>query len=251
METTSGVGRDSQELTVGSGEDGVAIERRAGDVWSLSHADCSNPIHEVRDVNIAERPIEAFLDDVAGGGVTPGGGAAAAVTGATGAALVGMVCANTVGREGFEDVAATLAECRDDLAVHRARLLSLADEDAAAVTALMAAYRTEGEGREAAIQAATEEATEVPLAIAEACRDVLELAETATALGNPNAIADGGIGAYLADGVLGAMAYTVRLNLEPIEDEAVADELATRVDAAEREGEAAFAAVRETLAETG
>lgn len=198
----------------------------------------------------ADRPVGEFVADLADGGVTPGGGGGAAVAGAVGTALVEMVCANTVGRADAAGVAEELSAIGDDLEDLRTRLLELADEDAEAVEALMAAYGTEGEGREAAIQGATVDATAVPLEIAETARDALDLATTVTERGNRNAVADGGIGAHLLRAVVGAAVFTVRLNVETIDDEAVAADLAERADAAEAEAEAALAAVEATLAET-
>lgn len=199
-------------------------------------------------MTVADRSVQAFLDDVAAGSVTPGGGVAAAVTGAAGAALLEMVCTNTVAGGADEDAAETLTATRRDLAGRRERLLSLADEDAAAVEALMDAYRTpDDEDGGEAIEAAAERATTVPLEIAEACRDVLDRATTVVESGNPNAVADGVIGAHLVRGVLTAMVYTVDVNLGMIDDAAVADELSERADAAARDGEIAFERAMESL----
>lgn len=199
-------------------------------------------------MSYADQPIAAFLDDLAAGRVTPGGGGGAALGGATGAALGEMVCANTLGGDVEDDVAAELASTRDDLASHRARLLDLVDEDAEAVETMMAAYR---DGDEAAIQDSLEGATAVPLAIAEASRDVLEGVAVATELGNPNAVPDGFIGAHLARGAMAAAVYTVRINLPFVDDEAFVEATAERADAVEAAGEAAFERARAHAAEAG
>lgn len=197
-------------------------------------------------MTIADRSVQAFLGDVAAGGVTPGGGATAAVAGAAGAALLEMVCANTLEREGTEGRAEDLHELRAELADRREQLLSLADEDVAAVEALMEAYGTPADdGRQEAIQAASVQATEIPVEIAEACRDVLNRAPTVVDRGNPNAVADGVIGAYLAHGALEAMMYTVHVNLGAIDDETRARDFEARADAARSAGEAAFERLRD------
>ena len=46
---------------------------------------------------VKDNGIELFLDDLASQKGTPGGGSAAAVIGAMGAALVSMVCSLTIG----------------------------------------------------------------------------------------------------------------------------------------------------------
>ena len=159
-----------------------------------------------------------FLDRVAGPEPTPGGGSAAALAGALGAALVEMVC-------GMPKTKSSLAQEREWLdAAGRAakeagaRLRSLVDEDAAAYDAVVAAYRlpkaseAEKARRGDAVTAAMRRATEVPLQTAESCLRVLETAREAADHGNPNARSDARTGAALAwAGLLGAL-ENVRIN---------------------------------------
>ena len=49
---------------------------------------------------IAATSVEVFLDALASDAPTPGGGAVAALAGASGAALSSMVCNLTIGRTG-------------------------------------------------------------------------------------------------------------------------------------------------------
>jgi formiminotetrahydrofolate cyclodeaminase len=99
-----------------------------------------------------------------------------------------------------------------------AALRSLVDEDAAAYDAVMAAYRLpkgtddEKAARKAAIQAALERATDVPLGTAEACLIVLQAAVAAAADGNPNATSDALTGGVLAWAGLRGALENVRIN---------------------------------------
>lgn len=192
-------------------------------------------------MTFADRPVGAFLDDVASGSATPGGGSVAAVAGAAGAALCEMVCQLTVGKEGYESVGDELATAASSLAATRERLLDLADEDSAAFDEVMAAYRTpEDEGRAEAIQSASKRATDVPLETAEACLDVLEAAVWVTDHGNENAVTDGGTGAHLAEAALQAALYNVAVNLGTIDDEAFVAEVSERADELEAAAAAAL-----------
>jgi glutamate formiminotransferase/formiminotetrahydrofolate cyclodeaminase len=149
---------------------------------------------------------------------TPGGGSAAALAGATGAALVSMVCAMAKTRGGLpadrERLDTALGWAREA----RERLERLVDEDTAAYDAVVAAYRlpkgTEEEkaARRVAVGSAMERATQVPMDTAEACLVVLQAAGEAAAHGNPNAVSDARTGAALAlAGLLGAV-ENVRIN---------------------------------------
>ncbi|WP_424000366.1 cyclodeaminase/cyclohydrolase family protein [Haloarcula salina] len=188
-------------------------------------------------MTFADQSIGEFLDDVASGQVTPSGGAVAAVGGAMGAALCEMVCIHTLGTDMSEREAGELREIGDALTDHRERLLDLADEDAAAVDAVGAAFET---GDDSQIQAAAKRSSEVPLEAAEVCLDVLEQARTVTAKGTPVAVPDAAVGALLALAALQASVSTVRANLDMIDDESVVAELSQRADELEATGEAAL-----------
>jgi formiminotetrahydrofolate cyclodeaminase len=181
--------------------------------------------------------VPEFLDDIASGQVTPSGGAVAAIGGAMGAALCEMVCIHTLGTDVSERESGELRAVGDDLTEHRERLLDLADEDAAAVDAVGAAFET---GDDTRIQAAAKRSTEVPLETAEVCLNVVQHARTVTAKGTPVAVPDAAVGALLAAAALQASVSTVRANLDMIDDESFVAELTQRANEAEAAGEAAL-----------
>ena len=59
---------------------------------------------------IKDKSIQVFLDELASKASTPGGGSAAGVMGAMGAALVSMVGNLTVGKKNYEDVEAEMQQ---------------------------------------------------------------------------------------------------------------------------------------------
>jgi methenyltetrahydrofolate cyclohydrolase len=165
--------------------------------------------------------VGALLDRFASPDPTPGGGSAAALAGATGAALVAMVCAMPKTRTGAdaekERLAAALGWAREA----GQRLRGLVDEDSAAYDAVVAAYRlpkatdAEKAARKDAVAQAMSSAIAVPLRTAEACLVVLRAASLALAHGNPNASSDARTAGGLAwAGLMGA-ALNVRINLGP------------------------------------
>lgn len=164
-------------------------------------------------MTFADRPLGEFLDSVASGRVTPSGGAVAAIGGAMGAALCKMVCIHTVSAD--ETATPELSEVGNTLADRRERLLDLADEDAAAVDAVGAAFDS---GDDARVQAASKRSTEVPLETAEVCLSVVERACTVTIKGTSVAIPDAAVGAQLAAAALQASVSTVQANLDVIDD---------------------------------
>ncbi len=165
-----------------------------------------------------------FLDAVAAKSPTPGGGSVAALAGALAAALAAMVGRLTVGRRKYADVNDEVSEVIVKAETLRRALTARIDEDAAAFDAVMAAYKlpkgTEEEqaARSAAIQEATIQAAEVPLATARDALQAMELALVVTEKGNVNAVTDGATAAWMAMAGLQGASLNVRINATSLED---------------------------------
>jgi formiminotetrahydrofolate cyclodeaminase len=177
----------------------------------------------------ANTSVQFFLDDLAGPGATPGGGSAAAIMGAMGAALVSMVCNLTIGKKGYENVEAEMRAVLAQAEPLRARLLAMVNEDIAAFDSLMAGYKMpkstdqEKAARSAVIQKGLQGATQVPLDCAVACAEVVRLTVRAAEVGNLNVISDVGVGVLAAWGALRSAALNVHINAPQIKDRGFAE----------------------------
>jgi glutamate formiminotransferase len=168
--------------------------------------------------------VDRFVDEVSSNTPAPGGGSAAALAGSLGAALAAMVANLTVGKAGYESAwasSSTLAERAQGI---KASLLAAVDDDTRAFDDVLAAMRLpkatddDKRARSAAIAAAYEKATAVPLATARLCLAALELAEQAAVTGNRNSASDAGVGALLAKAGLDSAILNVRINLPSVRD---------------------------------
>ncbi len=186
-----------------------------------------------------DQSLEGFLDAVASGEATPGGGAAAAVAVALAAGLCAMTASLSAGH--LAD-AIELAERAERL---RQRVAPLAQEDASAYVHVLAAYRApdngDPEGRREHIQTALSGAADVPLAIAETGAEVAEVAARLAREGNPNLKGDAIAAALLAKAGVRAAAVLVEINTAAGE---IADGRSGRVDELARR---AVRAVREAV----
>ncbi|MDP9066288.1 MAG: cyclodeaminase/cyclohydrolase family protein, partial [Pseudomonadota bacterium] len=90
---------------------------------------------------IAEYSVERFLETLASAAPTPGGGSAAAVMGAAGAALISMVCNVSTGKKACAAAEADLAAIAREAEALRARLTAMIAQDVAAFAGLMASYK--------------------------------------------------------------------------------------------------------------
>lgn len=193
-----------------------------------------------------DSPLSAavpFVTALSTGDPTPGGGSAAALVGALGAALVEMVTHLTLGRSKYADVAGDMEALRGRAEAMRAHLNALVEQDAAAYDGFSRAMKLPREtdeqrtARKAALAQAALDAAEVPLRTMRACFEVLELTVPVSAKGNRNAVSDGGCAALLARAALRAAHLNVRVNLPYVKDDLAVERL--RNEAADLERRAA------------
>ena len=81
-------------------------------------------------MNLVEQRVIDFVAATASKEPTPGGGAIAALTGATGAALAEMVANLTFGKKGYEEVQSEMEELQTKAEAIRNRMLELSQADA-------------------------------------------------------------------------------------------------------------------------
>jgi methenyltetrahydrofolate cyclohydrolase len=181
--------------------------------------------------------IATFLDDLASERPTPGGGGAAAVCGAIGAALVSMVANLTIGKKNYESVSQDLEAVNAKAQALRAELTGAIEEDVVAFNAVMSAYGLpratdeEKAKRTAAIQAALKDATLAPLRAVKACFEVIRLSATVAEKGNLNVISDAGVAALAAQAGLRSAALNVFINAKAIKDRDFAEKQIAEVTA--------------------
>lgn len=166
--------------------------------------------------------MKRFLEKLSSDTPTPGGGSASALAGALSASLVSMTAGLSLkkGRLRKEEVEGIRKEA---LAIQR-RLLRAVDEDAKSYEVVLKAFRlpknTEKERlvRAKAIQKAYRKAIIIPQLV---CQHAILLLEDSKALilkGNPNAISDAGVAAFLADAALAGGLVNIGVNLGSVTD---------------------------------
>lgn len=174
---------------------------------------------------LTQKPVHTFLDELASSAPAPGGGSAAALGAAIGAALVSMVANLTVGKKKYVDVQEDIQRILERSETLRRRCVELLEQDVTAYTKVSEAYRMpretdeQKEARSAAIQEALKGATSVPMALAEACVQILKLCPETAEKGNLRAVSDVGVGALMAEAALRAAALNVWINLGSIKDQ--------------------------------
>jgi methenyltetrahydrofolate cyclohydrolase len=173
---------------------------------------------------LIDTTVSRFLDELASSSPAPGGGSAAALAGAVGAALTSMVCRLTIGKKKYERVEPEMKELLQKSEDLRGLFARMIDRDAAAFGKVMEAFGLPKETddqkalRSAAIQEATKEAALVPLELMKHIIDALALAVAAAQKGNANSASDAGVSALMLHAAAESAALNVRINLAGIRD---------------------------------
>lgn len=185
---------------------------------------------------MADETLDGFLEALASAAPAPGGGAAAAVQVALGAALVSMVTNLTIGKPRYAEHEPVMLTARAEADRLRGEALALADADAVAFTAVTDAYRLPKEtaeekaARSAAIQRALVGAADVPLRTAAAAAEVVGLCQRILDGANVNVLSDVAVAAASARAALDSAAINVRVNLASMSDAATRDATAAELD---------------------
>ena len=173
----------------------------------------------------------AFADETASESPAPGGGSISAYMGALAAALGTMVANLSAHKPGWDERWREFSDYAEQGQLLLAELLHLVDEDTEAFNRIMAALGLpkgsdeEKAARDAALEAATLYATQVPLRTMQVAVKTMPLLEAMAEKGNPASVSDAGVGALAArSAVLGAQ-LNVRINAAGLKDREAADRL--------------------------
>jgi formiminotetrahydrofolate cyclodeaminase len=197
--------------------------------------------------------MREWLDELASAAPAPGGGAAAAMQAAVGAALLEMVCNLTIGKPRYAAVEAAMTAARAEASAARAEALELAEADATAFGAVSEAYKLprDEEDRPVRIQRALVGAAEVPLRTADLATRLIALAGRIRPDANQTVVSDVAVAAVAARAALESAVVNVEVNLALITDEGVRERLSGQLAAypvALGEADAVVTAVRDGIA---
>jgi glutamate formiminotransferase len=175
--------------------------------------------------------VEPFVEQLAAPTATPGGGSAAAASGAMAAGLATMVASMSRGKKAYLQYERELSEAIARLAPLREELKAAIDADAESFNVVMKAYKQAKESTDGdkGIEAALKQATSVPLGVAEKAREVAAIAEKLGAISNPNMKSDLTTAKALAQAAITGALANVEINLESIKDAGFVAEVRKRV----------------------
>jgi glutamate formiminotransferase/formiminotetrahydrofolate cyclodeaminase len=211
-------------------------------------------IEKPAEKSLVRLNLRRFCNETLSDSPAPGGGSVAALMGALGASLGGMVANLSAGKRGWDDKLPFFSDWAVKAQQLKDELLFLVDEDTAAFNKVMAAFGLpkdspeEKAARTRAIQAANQYAAEIPLRVMETASRSYDLLREMAEKGNPASISDVGVGLLATRACIEGAAMNVRINLSGLKDENVKAGLQARMSRLNAESEARFKAAEEIVA---
>jgi glutamate formiminotransferase / formiminotetrahydrofolate cyclodeaminase len=184
---------------------------------------------------LVKMTLRQFCNETLSDSPAPGGGSVAALVGALGVSLGGMVANLSASKQGWDARIPEFSAVARDAQRLKDELLYLVDEDTAAFNKVMDAFRLpkdsdeEKAARSAAIQTANTYAAQVPLKVMETAFAAYGVVAAMAENGNPASITDAGVGALCIHTCIQGAGLNVRINLGSLKDEAIKLELAGKV----------------------
>jgi glutamate formiminotransferase/formiminotetrahydrofolate cyclodeaminase len=196
--------------------------------------------------SLAQMNLREFCNETLSDSPAPGGGSVAALMGALGASLGGMVANLSAGKRGWDDKIHYFSEWAVKAQQLKDEMLLLVDEDSVAFNKVIDAFglpresEEEKAARTAAIEKATKYAAEIPLKVMETASASYELLAQMGAKGNPASVSDVGVGALATRACIEGAALNVRINLANLRDENFKSALQEKMAKIQAESESQF-----------
>ena len=188
-------------------------------------------------MKLAELTTAGFTDLLASDAPAPGGGSAAALEGALGAALTAMVCSLTIGKKKYAEFEELAAEAQKKAAGLKARFVDVMDRDTEAFNVVSAAFGMpkatdeEKAARSAAIQKGLEGCTKTPFEMMELAAETLELTASILGKSNDSAASDLGVSALSLRAAIQGAWLNVLINIGSLKNKELAEDYRAKGEA--------------------
>jgi glutamate formiminotransferase/formiminotetrahydrofolate cyclodeaminase len=193
--------------------------------------------------SLVKMDLRQFCNETLSDSPAPGGGSVAALMGALGVSLGGMVANLSAGKRGWDDKLQYFSDWAVKAQQLKDELLFLVDEDTAAFNKVMNAFALPKESaeekaaRSEAIQSANKYAAEIPLRVMETTSKAYQLLGEMAENGNPASISDVGVGLLAVHACIDGAALNVRINLAGLKNEKLKSTLQEKVQKITAESE--------------
>ena len=198
--------------------------------------------------------LRRFLEKLSSSTPTPGGGSASALAGTLSASLILMTAGLSLKKGKMKE--RELRVMKKEVSGIQKRFFRAIEEDAKSYEAVLKAFRlpknTEKQRlvRSKAIQRAYQKATVTPQLVCQQSIKLLDYANTLILKGNPNALSDVGVAAFLADTAVKGGLLNIGINLGPIRDKSFRKKMHSLAGKLEKKRDRLMGKIRKALGRT-
>jgi glutamate formiminotransferase/formiminotetrahydrofolate cyclodeaminase len=203
--------------------------------------------------SLIKMDLREFCNETLSESPAPGGGSVAALMGALGVSLGGMVANLSAAKRGWDDQLSYFSDWAVKAQQLKDELLFLVDEDTAAFNRVMDAFalpkqsQEEKNARADAIEKANQYAAAIPLRVMETATKSYQLLAEMAEKGNPASISDVGVGLLAVRACINGAALNVRINVAGFKDQALRSSLLERVQKMTADSDSRFKQVEQTV----
>ncbi|SIR52660.1 cyclodeaminase/cyclohydrolase family protein [Halanaerobium kushneri] len=164
----------------------------------------------------AQKTIEEFLDDLSSKNSIPGGGSAAALSGALNAAVISFIANLTIGKEKYKEVEAEAKEILTESEELKKEMLLMIDQDSKILSDILDSYKA---GDQDKVKSVCQDAVEFSMDMTKKAVRLMRLSLEVSEIGNKMLASDFEVAAYIGDAAVGSAIANVKINLQSLDNE--------------------------------
>ena len=164
----------------------------------------------------AQKTIEEFLNDLSSSNSIPGGGSAAALSGALNAAVISFIANLTIGKEKYAEVETEAQEILVESEELKREMLLMIDKDSEILRNILDSYKA---GDQKKVKSVCRDAVEFSLDMTKKAIRLMRLSLEISEIGNRMLASDFEVAAYIGDAAVGSAIANVKINLKSLDDQ--------------------------------
>ena len=162
------------------------------------------------------KTIEEFLDDLSSSNSIPGGGSAAALSGALNAAVISFIANLTIGKKKYKEVEDEAKEILTESEELKREMLMMIDQDSKILSDILDSYK---EGNQDKVRTVCQDAVEFSMDMTKKAVRLMRLSLEISEIGNRMLASDFEVAAYIGDAAVGSAIANVKINLKSLDNE--------------------------------
>ncbi|MFW6015754.1 MAG: cyclodeaminase/cyclohydrolase family protein [Halanaerobiales bacterium] len=172
-----------------------------------------------------EKTIECYLNDLSSKKSVPGGGSAAALTGAVSASIICFISNLTIGKKKYKNFEEEVMEILNEALEYKKRLTQMIDEDNQILSEILECYKN---GDKDKLNKVSKKAVDFSMIMLKKCVNIMELCLKITQKGNKMLASDFEVAAYTGDAAVNSAIANVKINLKNVNNEKYVSDIKAR-----------------------